>query len=67
MEFRTGDDHRKEHVSRSHSLFYVRCSRAIRRLAVVYVTPLGPSGEAVAREWFSCAAVHDQGQVVESP
>ncbi|MFD3418874.1 UvrD-helicase domain-containing protein [Streptomyces decoyicus] len=55
----TGDDHLTERVSRSRNLFYVCCSRAIRRLAVVFVTPLSPGSEAVARQWFSGGAVHD--------
>ncbi|WP_405189556.1 UvrD-helicase domain-containing protein [Streptomyces anulatus] len=55
----TGDDHRKERAIRSRNLFYVCCSRAIRRLAVVFVTPLSPRSESVAREWFSGATVHD--------
>jgi DNA helicase-2/ATP-dependent DNA helicase PcrA len=39
-------------LARSRNMFYVCCSRARRRLAVVFVSDLSPKALAIAREWF---------------
>ncbi|MEV5897119.1 hypothetical protein [Nonomuraea fuscirosea] len=45
-------------LRRSRNLFYVCCSRAIKRLAVVFMTELSTGAEAVARQWFASGTVH---------
>ncbi|MFF4989755.1 UvrD-helicase domain-containing protein [Streptosporangium saharense] len=46
-------------LRRSRNLFYVCCSRAEQRLAVVFMTELPMEAEAVARKWFASGTVHD--------
>ncbi|SEG26114.1 UvrD-like helicase C-terminal domain-containing protein [Thermomonospora echinospora] len=43
---------------RSRNLFYVCCSRARQRLAVVFLTDLPPEAKPVARDWFASGIVH---------
>ncbi|MFJ6619043.1 UvrD-helicase domain-containing protein [Kitasatospora sp. NPDC091335] len=55
----SGDDHIRARETRTRNLFYVCCSRARKRLAVVFTTPLGQEAEAMARAWFGSAHVHE--------
>ena len=48
----------KDRVDRSRNLFYVCCSRARQRLAVLFLTDLSDSAERTARDWFSAGTVH---------
>ncbi|MFG1879526.1 UvrD-helicase domain-containing protein [Sphaerisporangium sp. NPDC049003] len=48
----------EQRTQRSRNLFYVCCSRAKRRLAVVFMTDLPPGAETVAQNWFASGTIH---------
>ncbi|WP_433496819.1 UvrD-helicase domain-containing protein [Sphaerimonospora sp. CA-214678] len=48
----------KDRIHRTRSLFYVSCSRARNRLAVVFLSDLSPAAEHTARTWFAGGTVH---------
>ncbi|MFD8967847.1 UvrD-helicase domain-containing protein [Streptomyces sp. NPDC059568] len=48
----------EQRTQRSRNLFYVCCSRAKRRLAVVFVTDLPTGAESIAKDWFASGTVH---------
>ena len=47
-----GTDPNRERMQRSRNMFYVCCSRARRRLAVVFVSDLPPQALSAAHDWF---------------
>lgn len=48
----------KDRIPRTKNLFYVSCSRARNRLAVVFLNNLSPAAEHTARAWFVGGTVH---------
>jgi DNA helicase-2/ATP-dependent DNA helicase PcrA len=48
----------KDRILRTKNLFYVSCSRARDRLAVVFLNNLSPAAEHTARIWFAGGTVH---------
>lgn len=48
----------KSRIVRTKNLFYVSCSRARNRLAVVFLSDLSPQAEHTARRWFASGKVH---------
>ncbi len=48
----------KDRIVRTKNLFYVSCSRARNRLAVVFLSELSPQAEHTARRWFASGKVH---------
>lgn len=54
----SGEDSGTQRFHRSRNLFYVCCSRAQRRLAVVFMTDLPVGAEDTVRDWFSSGLIH---------
>ncbi|WP_433433120.1 UvrD-helicase domain-containing protein [Nonomuraea sp. CA-141351] len=48
----------KDRIVRTKNLFYVSCSRARNRLAVVLLSDLSPTAEHTARTWFAGGMIH---------
>jgi DNA helicase-2/ATP-dependent DNA helicase PcrA len=49
---------KKDRIHRTKNLFYVSCSRARNRLAVVFLSDVSPAAETTARAWFSGGTIH---------
>lgn len=47
-----------DRIIRTKKLFYVSCSRARNRLAVVFLSDLSPEAERTAQEWFKVGKVY---------
>ena len=55
----SGTEKNPARLERSRNMFYVCCSRARRRLAVVFVSDLSPQAMVVARKWFGTENVFE--------